>query len=453
MGTLFEGFLMEGVLLRWPLWLVLVPVVCLALLQRARARPALDHAQVRLFLRGATGPAGRELEMKPLPRSWRTRLAWLPAILCAAGLTALLLALAWPVEQVARAPTPSGLDLVVCLDTSSSMQSRDVGAAGTRWEAARSAAIRFVRARASDRIALVHFARYPALRCPLTRDHDALCETLRRAQPVASESPEDATGIGAALARGVQLFEQADARSRVIVLLTDGEENVATAGAEGEIAPRHAGQLARQLGVRVHPIVVGAGRRDAAGQAVSVDTAPLADVAQMTGGRLHVARDADALDQIYDDIDRLERAPRAEPEIVQRPRVRWLVLLAFLCTGAVALLRIGASHTQRRVARWQAGGVRLDRDRWGVALVGAGLAALGVAWWMAPATEGASPTSGRDLICCLDVSRSMWAQDTPPSRLVRAQENPARATGRAGAGAARPRALCRGGAPRVSLDP
>jgi Ca-activated chloride channel family protein len=308
----FDRF--AGVTFLEPALLALALLVPVALgLARRRAPAALPLASAALLGIGRSSDAGTGR----LPGSWRTRLLRLPRALHVLALAAAVVALARPAES-ARVVKPSeGLDLLLVLDTSSSMTAKDMDHARTRLEVARDAALAFVRGRPDDRIGLVTFARYPDLRCPLTRDHEALSALLGAVAPVSADGPEDATGIGAAVARAAQLIERGAARpperaagrSAAIVLLTDGEENVAVAGAPGAIAPAHAAQLCARLGVRVHAIAAGTGRRDPGGTWRPPDTRAIEDLARRTGGAFHEARDATATTSVYAAIDALERAP------------------------------------------------------------------------------------------------------------------------------------------------
>lgn len=296
-----------------PWFLLLVLLVPLALLRRRRP-PALPFAP------GADG----------LPRTWRVRLAPLPTALAVLGLLLAATALARPVRRVPIPVSREGIDILLCLDVSSSMTARDLDPARTRLEVARSAAARFAAARPHDRIGLVTFARFSDLRCPPTLDHTALGRILADVRAVEPDSPEDATGIGIAVARAAQALDSAGARSRVVVLLTDGEENVATTGPD-EIAPKDAAVLCRALGVRVYAIAAAAGE--------SADTRPVADLAQHTGGAFFEAKDADALGAVYAAIDALERRPESEARFRTEERFAPLLSLALVLLAAARLLR------------------------------------------------------------------------------------------------------------------
>jgi len=266
-----------------------------------------------------------------LPRSWRARLLSVPWLLQAGGLLLVVAALARPVERVALPLVTEGIDIMLCLDTSSSMTAGDLDETRTRLDVAKQAAAQFVAGRRHDRIGLLCFARYPDVRCPPTLDHDALHAFVGAVTLVDGEGPEDATGIGTAVARAAQVLGASDAKSRVVILLTDGEENIATTGA-GEIAPLHAAQLARRLGVRVYAVAAGLGRRGPTGDWVDLDTSAVRGLAERTGGRFFTARDADAVANVYAEIDTLEKASFREPRF--REEERFLPLLA----AAVSLL-------------------------------------------------------------------------------------------------------------------
>lgn len=281
------------------------------------------------------------LDGQSAPRSWRVRLRHVPVALQVAGLLLAATALARPVRREPLPPQSEGIDIVLCLDTSSSMTATDLDPAKSRLEAAKGAASRFVAARKDDRIGLVTFARFPDLRCPPTLDHRALGQVIAAVAPVAPDGPEDATGIGTAVARAAQVLRGSTARSKVVVLLTDGEENVATEESRDEIAPLHAGQLGREVGVRVYAIAAGLGTRTRTGEWVELDTGPVRRLAERTGGRFFEARDAGALAAVYAEIDRLEKAPLSEPR--HRTEERFLPLLA-AAAGLLVLGRVaGAS--------------------------------------------------------------------------------------------------------------
>ena len=279
-----------------PQWLAAALLVPLALWWRRRR----GEAAVRFGL----GTLVREAAM---PGTWRTALVWLPRALEVLGLLVVVLALARPVHRELLPLESEGIDILLCLDTSSSMTANDLDRTRTRLLVARDAAVQFIAGRPNDRIGLLTFARYPDMRCPLTLDHPALTKILSELRTVASDGPEDATGIGTAVARAAQVLGTGAAKSKVVILLTDGEENVALPGAKGEIAPAHAAQLCGRLGVRVYAIVAG-GESTATASPTKLDTGPVERMAKRTGGAFLEARDANAVTSVYAKIDALERS-------------------------------------------------------------------------------------------------------------------------------------------------
>jgi Ca-activated chloride channel family protein len=191
---------------------------------------------------------------------------------------------------------------------------------------AKAAAAEFVRGRPEDRIGLVSFARYPDVRCPLTLDHEALLRILDGVATVPGDGPEDATGLGTAVARAAQVLSGDDRRERVVILLTDGDENVAVEGAAGEIAPSHAAQLCAALGARVYAVSVGV-------RGPRVDTGALQRIGARTGGGFHEARDAGAMAKVYREIDALEKTGVEKPRYVVEDR-----FLPFLLLGILLML-------------------------------------------------------------------------------------------------------------------
>ena len=302
--------------LREPVWILGAALIPVAWWLGTRVRPARSFPSLALWRDEAS-----------LPATWRTRCVWLPRALVAAGLACLFVVLARPATSDVVTPEQEGIDILLCLDASSSMQRRDWDPVRTRWDVARDAALRFVAKRRRDRIGLVAFARYPTLRCPPTLDHEALSQLLAKTRPVASESDEDATGLGLAVAHAARTLSQGgvEGRPRIAIVFTDGDENVALVGKRGEVAPAHAAQLCERLGVRVYPIVVGS-------------KAPaMQRLAARTGGTFLPVRDPAAVDAVFATIDRLETGAVAAPRRRWRDRSRpfllgalWGALLAWI---------------------------------------------------------------------------------------------------------------------------
>lgn len=264
----------------------------------------------------------------------RDRSTWLPAIARGGAIALLAIALAGPVTEHRAPPPPGeGLDLVLVLDASDSMRALDAQVDGewrTRFALARSVVARFARERAADgdRIALVVFGETAFTLSPLSSDGALLDAALTRAE---AGMAGGATALGDALALAVKrVARDADeARSagpvagRLVVLLTDGRSNA------GAVPPAVAAALASARGVRVHTVGIGSTGDvameppGAAGRGVRVerhdlDTETLSAIAAATGGRHFEAGSSAALQDVYEEIDALERVARRPPPRVRR---------------------------------------------------------------------------------------------------------------------------------------
>lgn len=204
--------------------------------------------------------------------------------------------------------TTEGIDIVLALDISGSMLARDFKP--DRLVASKNVAIEFISGRPYDRIGLVVFSGESFTQCPLTTDHAVLINLLRE---IESGMIEDGTAIGMGLATSVNRIKDSDAKSKVIILLTDGVNN------RGEIAPVTAADIANTFGIRVYTIGVGTmgtapypvqtpfgmQYRD---MPVEIDEDILREIAEKTGGRYFRATDNDKLLMVYSEIDKLEKS-------------------------------------------------------------------------------------------------------------------------------------------------
>jgi Ca-activated chloride channel family protein len=321
-----------GFTLAAPAFLWLLPLPFAVLVWRTRKSAGLPFAAA--------------VPWAPLPPTWRTRLRGLPAGLEVLAWLFLLLALLRPVEVRPAPPLPPGRDLMLCLDCSSSMATDDLGPGSSRFDVARRLAAEFVAGRSHDRVGLVAFARFCDLRCPLTTDRQALAAILGDLELTRKEGPEDATAVGAAVGTAAQALLRTDRAARVVVLVTDGEENVALPGATSEIAPAHAAQLCKQHGIRVHAIVVGTGNRKADGRIEAIDTTAVRQLAAATGGRFFSAGDAQALAQVYAAVDAVETEPAQSRGTV---RIEWFPTCVVLALSLLGLVRLLATTWLRRL--------------------------------------------------------------------------------------------------------
>jgi Ca-activated chloride channel homolog len=282
-----------------PFLLLLLAVPLLLYFLRWRRRrtlvPAVGYSSLSLLSSGS----GR-----------RARFASLLPVLRTLVLLLLVVALARP--RFGRREvevTSEGVDIVIALDTSGSMKAEDFQP-HNRLYVAKQEAERFIDGRTADRIGLVVFASNSYTQCPLTTDYSVLKHLV---EEVDYGEIKDGTAIGMALANGVNRLKDIPGKSRIIVLLTDGRNNA------GTIDPITAAELAHSLGVKVYAVGVGTtgdapypvddpvfGRRYVQLPA-DVDDATLTKIAQITGGQYFRATDADALDQIFRQIDKMEK--------------------------------------------------------------------------------------------------------------------------------------------------
>lgn len=271
-----------------------------------------------------------------LGRSTRARFAHTPAFFMAAGVVAMAMALAGPrtADDQTRVRR-DGIAIVMAVDRSGSMQARDMvnnDVSVDRLEVVKAIFKEFVlgddaddtwgsadtAGRPDDVIGIVAFARYADGLCPLTLDHGNVVSILDDIQ-IVSDNAEDGTALGEGLALGVERLRGHQARSKVVILLTDGVNNA------GEISPQQAAQLAQAHGVKVYAIGVGTqgvahipvthpltGQRVLQPVRVEIDEETLKAIAQKTQGRYFRATDAHALADIYSQIDRLERTQITE---------------------------------------------------------------------------------------------------------------------------------------------
>ncbi len=252
------------------------------------------------------------------PKTLRYYLRHLPAVLRMVAFALLVVALARPqtVEQSRNALT-EGIDIVLALDISGSMLARDFEP--DRITSAKQVASSFIADRYGDRIGLVAFAGEAFTLSPLTTDQGAL-QTL--IAPLRSGIIEDGTAIGNGLATALNRLRESEAKSKVIILLTDGVNN------RGEIAPLTAASIAKELGVKVYTIGVGTmgnapyPRMDHYGNIVDyvqmkveIDEEVLRSIAKTTGGEYFRATNNEKLKAIYDQINKMERS---EVEISER---------------------------------------------------------------------------------------------------------------------------------------
>lgn len=266
-------------------------------------------------------PAVRLPSLRALPetpsQSWRLRtLPFLPVLRLAAA-ALIILAIARPQTVDAEATNPAeGIDIVLTMDTSSSMIDETIGGE-QRLQAAQRVARDFLDQRGDDRVGLVIFESQTLVLSPPTLDLEAIDQLI--AESVRPGLVQGGTAVGLALAKSVDLLRDSDAPSRVVVLLTDGQDNVRT------VRPVEAAAIAEALGVRVYTI----GIAQADERQGIVDELALRFIADRTGGQYFRASELSDLEDAYSEIDSLERS-RLDTETftVFRERALWFVIPA-----------------------------------------------------------------------------------------------------------------------------
>ncbi len=237
-----------------------------------------------------------------------------------------------------QSSTTEGIDIILALDVSGSMLARDFNP--DRLEASKNVATEFISGRPYDRIGLTVFSGESFTQCPLTTDHAVLINLLRE---VKSGIIEDGTAIGVGLATAINRIKDSDAVSKVIILLTDGVNNM------GSIDPMTAAEIAKTFAIRVYTVGVGSmGYADYPVQTpfgmryqkmqVEIDEALLERIADMTGGEYFRAVDNTSLQKVYDEIDKLEKSRIETREHSRREEVFMPWALAVVILLALELL-------------------------------------------------------------------------------------------------------------------
>ena len=322
----------------WALVLLVLLPFLLARLRRTE-RATVRYPMVAALKQAGTGGRTRWQRILPVMRGL--------ALVC------LVLALARP--QLGKAATrvfSEGIDIMLAVDVSGSMLAEDFtvdGQRANRLEATKKVVAEFLRNRSGDRAGLVLFAARPYTQCPLTLDHGWLIQNLERAEVGLIE---DGTAVGSALATALERLEASEAKSKIVILLTDGKSNA------GRVPPLIAAETAKTLGYRVY--TVGAGTRGMAPypstdpfgnrvyvpMPVDVDEETLQAIATTTGGRYYRATDTESLKGIYAEIDQLEKTEQEGLQYLEYHELYvWLAIPALLLLAGEAIL----SHTWLRV--------------------------------------------------------------------------------------------------------
>ena len=318
-----------------PWFLLLLPLILIwiFIVRRIRASRsvAVNWSDIQLFTRA--GPLPGRFQAAVIPG---TRLLVLLLLVGAAA------GPRFGQGRVSR--STEGLDIVLVVDTSQSMRALDLKIGNERFdrlEVVKAVLAKFIGKRHDDRIGMVVFGAEAFTQAPLTLDHGVLLKFLKQIR-IGMAGPS--TAIGDGLATAVRRLKDLEAKSRVIILLSDGENTA------GMVDPREAAEAAKTLGVKVYTIGVGTNGMvpmpvqglfgpTTRNQRVRIDEKLLKDIASTTGGQTFMAADTDALLQVYDTIDKLEKTKTEVQEYVDYEDASfWFLLPALLLMMGEALL-------------------------------------------------------------------------------------------------------------------
>lgn len=317
------------------LLLLVIPYIIWYVMFRKKSEPTIRMADTFAF--------------RYAPRSWRVVLMPVQLLLRLLAFVMLVLALARPQTHNSwKNETVEGIDIMLAMDVSTSMLAMDMSTSKVqtdkdpnRIEAAKTVAAEFIANRPNDNIGLTIFAGEAFTQCPMTIDHASLLSLLQnvRTDIAARGLIEDGTAIGMGLASAVSRLKDSQAKSRVIILLTDGSNN------RGDISPMTAAEIAQSLGIRVYTIGLGTN-----GKAryplmvgnhvqyvqipVEIDTETLRNIAKATNGNFYRATNAEELREIYQAIDQLEKSKID----VQRYSRRYEAYQQFALVAIIALV-------------------------------------------------------------------------------------------------------------------
>ncbi len=316
-----------------PLVLLLVPVLLAALWYMLRRQEGTSFKFSSLVL------------MRQMGSTWRVRWSFMPWVLRALVLVLLLVALAGPRKLLAQSKlTSEGIDIVLALDVSGSMSAEDYVIDNhriSRLDIIRNTVENFIKQRRDDRLGLIVFGSQAYTVCPLTTDHDWLLQNLRQ---VRVGLIEDATAIGSGIATSLLRLKNSKAKSRIIVLLTDGVNN------SGKIQPLDAAKMAQAMGIKVYTIGAGTtgivpfpvtdefGNKHYEQAQFDLDEDTLKKIADMAGGEYFRAADTESLRNIYAQIDKLEKTKIQENGYKQYEPLFWYFVDAALILLALEII-------------------------------------------------------------------------------------------------------------------
>lgn len=309
------------------LLLILIPYIIWYILKYYRSQATLQISDARVYAH--------------TPKSYKNYIIHLPFVLRILALTFVVIVLARPQRTDSwKNSEIEGIDIMLTVDISTSMLAEDLKP--NRLEAAKDVAAEFLNSRPNDNIGLVIFAGEAFTQCPLTSDHTVV---LNLFENIRAGIIEDGTAIGMGIANAVTRLKDSKAKSKVIILLTDGSNN------RGEISPLTAAEIAKTYGIRIYTIGVGTNGLAPypyhvgntviyKNELVEIDEESLKQIAGTTNGKYFRATTTDKLKEIYREIDQLEKTKLHVKEFsTKSEEYQWFALIAFLLILAEVILR------------------------------------------------------------------------------------------------------------------
>jgi len=309
------------------LLLLIVPLIAWYVWKQSSIQASIRLSSVKGFAR--------------TPKTYKYYLRHAPAVLRMLTLAALVIALARPQSTDNWSNTSTeGIEIVIALDISGSMLAEDF--TPNRLEAAKKDAIRFISGRPNDRIGLVVFSGESFTQCPLTTDHAVLINLIN---DVKQGMIEDGTAIGLGLANAVSRLKESTAMSKVVILMTDGVNN------QGEVPPLTAAEIGKTFGIRVYTIGVGTmgkapypvtdmfGNKRYQQMDVEIDEEVLTQIAHITDGKYFRAIDNKRLEEVYNEIDKLEKSKIEVKEYSKKNEeyLLWVILAGMFLLAELVL--------------------------------------------------------------------------------------------------------------------
>ena len=314
------------------LLILLIPYIIWYVMKRKKTEPTLQVSTTRMYMKA--------------PKSWKIYLLHAPFVLRTVAIIMVILILARPQTTDNWQNTEiEGIDIMLAVDVSTSMLAEDLKP--NRLEAAKQVASEFINGRPNDNIGLTIFAGESFTQCPLTVDHGVLLNLFNSIKGDIAQRGliEDGTAIGMGIANAVTRLKDSKAKSKVIILLTDGSNN------RGDISPLTAAEIAKQFGIRIYTIGVGTnGTAPYPMQAyagtqyvnvpVEIDEKTLTEIAGTTNGNYFRATSNSKLKEVYQEIDKLEKTKLNVKEFSKREEeYQVFAWIAFFCILLELLLR------------------------------------------------------------------------------------------------------------------